>query len=108
MISTEEYDKAQKIVNQYLDERKIEGFVRCSTGDIIPEYVDCGGCILILEDYEDYQRYYRPAGIWTLTFEVRVGKVYCTGGDVPDLIGKELIPATKEQFKESNARGNRV
>ena len=100
MVTIEQYISAKRIVDQYLEERKTKGYVRLPNGSVVPEYIDCGECVLCLIDKDTY---FRPAGGWSIQFkEDADGKIICTGGEVPRLIGKELIPSTEEEYLKSN------
>ncbi len=69
----------------------------------LPKYVHLAKGILVLEGGgEDWARYCNEQGSWHVEFEVRGEKIFAIS-PYDHLNGKELIPATKEEWEEYKA-----
>lgn len=104
MVTHFEYEQAKKTIADYEAERRTSGYVLLEDGLLVPEYVKTSeGAVLILDIRRDTKqvRYYRPAGVWAVTFVIKQDKIICSGG-VSNLVGEELLLATQEEFLKSN------
>lgn len=95
--SYKQLKEVEAIINKYVPEILIK-----DTKTKLPEYIQLRQegepCAMQLRD----DVYFRPAGMWSFTPEIREGRIFIKHCKNPSIIGLEAFPSTRAIYEASN------